>query len=101
MFGSIPIISIIILLPLMGAIATFCLGRYEKYAKWVALSFSLAALVLSVLVAVDFMVEPDGSATGYHEGNGFFDFQYYEEYSWIQSLGIRYIVRLDGRGLTR
>src|SRR4030066_87975 len=99
MFENIPIISIIILLPLIGAIAAFSLGRYEKYAKWVAFSFSLAALGLPVLVAVDFMVEPDGSATGYHEGNGFFDFQYYEEYSWIQSLGIRYIVGLDGIGL--
>jgi len=99
MFENIPIISLIILLPLVGAIATFCLGKYERYAKWVALSFSLAALILSVLVAVDFMVEPDGSATGYHEGNGFFDFQYYEEHTWIESLGIRYIVGLDGIGL--
>ncbi len=99
MFENIPIISIIILLPLIGAIATFSLGRYEKYAKWVAFSFSLAALVLSAIVAVDFMVEPDSTSTGYHDGDGFFDFQYYEEYSWIQSLGIRYIVGLDGIGL--
>ncbi len=96
MFEGVPIISIIILLPLIGAIMSFSLGRHDKYAKWVALGFSTAALVLSLLVVVAFMVEPNTGSEGYHEGNGFFDFQFYEEYSWIESLGIRYIVGLDG-----
>jgi NADH-quinone oxidoreductase subunit M len=99
MFEHIPVISIIILLPLIGAACTFLLGRYEKYAKYVALGFSLAALVLTALLTLQFAVEPSSSATGFHEGNGFFDFQYYESYAWIESLGINYTVGLDGISL--
>ena len=105
MFAGVPIVSIIILLPLIGALVTFGLGRFERYAKYVALGFSLAALVLSILVGLEFIVDPDPTAPGYHEGFrdprgfGFFNFQYYEEYTWIESLGISYIVGLDGISL--
>ncbi len=105
MFSGIPIITMIILLPLIGAVVTFCLGRYEKYAKHVALGFSVVALVLSVLVGVEYLVDPGPTATGYHagfrdsSGFGFFDFQFYEDYTWIGSLGISYIVGLDGISL--
>lgn len=96
MFEGVPIISVIILLPLIGALITFSLGRHAAYARWVALAFSAAALLLSVLVAVAFVVDPDASAPGYHDGGGFFDFQFYESYTWIKSLGISYTVGLDG-----
>jgi NADH-quinone oxidoreductase subunit M len=107
MFEGVPIISIIILLPLIGAVATLLLGKYEKYAKWVAAAFSGAALLLSVLVALVFLVDPaDGGAIGYHqgaeigdEGDRFFDYQFYEDYEWIESLGINYTVGLDGISL--
>jgi NADH-quinone oxidoreductase subunit M len=105
MFAGIPIVSIIILLPLIGAVVTFCLGRYEKHAKYVALAFSVVSLVLSVLVGLEYLVNPGPTATGYHagfrdsEGFGFFDFQFYEDYAWIESLGIGYIVGLDGISL--
>ena len=106
MFAGIPIISIIILLPLIGAIVSFCLGKYEKYAKYVALGFSVAALILSILVGLEFLVNPGPTATGYHAGFrgdsgdfGFFDFQFYESHTWVESLGINYIVGLDGISL--
>lgn len=99
MFEGVPIISIIILMPLIGAACTFLLGKHERHAKWVALSFSLVALILSVLVALVFMIEPDSTATGYHDGRGFYNFQFYESATWIKSLGITYIVGLDGIGL--
>jgi NADH-quinone oxidoreductase subunit M len=105
MFAGIPIVSIIILLPLIGAIVSFCLGKHEKYAKYVALAFSVAALILSVLVGLEFLVNPGPTATGYHagftdsRGFGFFDFQFYESHPWVESLGISYIVGLDGISL--
>ena len=108
MLENIPIISIIISLPLVGAIATFLLGKNDKYAKWVAAGFSGAALILSVVVALLFVIEPTGpnaDPTGYHEApvvgedKAFFDFQYYENYTWIKSLGINYTVGLDGISL--
>jgi len=100
LLDGVPIISIIILLPLIGAIATFLLGKREGYAKWVAAAFSAAALALSVLVVLVFVIDPaTDTASGYHEGNDFFDYQFYEEYPWIESLGISYTVGLDGISL--
>jgi NADH-quinone oxidoreductase subunit M len=99
MFEGIPIISIILLMPIIGAILTFSLGRRESYAKWFALSFSLAALILSVLVVLQFMVDPTEQATGYHPGDGFFNYQFYEDHVWIDALKIHYMVGLDGISL--
>lgn len=99
MFEGVPIISIIILLPLIGSLTTFMLGKRAGYAKWVAAAFSGAALMLSVLVALDFSIAPGPDAVGFHDGSGYFDFQFYEEYPWIESLGISYTVGLDGIGL--
>ncbi len=99
MLEGVPIISIILLMPIIGSIITFSLGKRESYAKWTALVFSLAALILSVLVAMQFMVDPTSDATGYHDGRGFFNYQFYEEHPWIEALGINYIVGLDGISL--
>ena len=99
MFEGIPMISIIILMPLIGAVVSFLLGKREQYAKYVALGFSLVSLVLSVLVTLAYAIEPGATSTGYHDGNGFFNYQFYESYSWIESLGINYIVGLDGISL--
>ena len=99
MFEGIPIISIIILMPLIGAAITFLLGKREQYAKYVALGFSVVSLILSVLVTLAYAIEPGATSTGYHDGNGFFNYQFYESYSWIESLGINYIVGLDGISL--
>jgi len=99
MFEGIPMISIIILMPLIGAVVSFLLGKREQYAKYVALGFSLVSLILSVLVTLAYAIEPGATSTGYHDGNGFFNYQFYESYSWIESLGINYIVGLDGISL--
>jgi len=99
MFEGIPIISIIILLPLIGAVITFCLGKNDKYAKWVALGFSVAALVLSLFVALEFSLNPSSSSTGFHDGGDWFDYQFYESHTWVESLGISYTVGLDGISL--
>jgi proton-translocating NADH-quinone oxidoreductase chain M len=100
MFEGVPVISLTIIIPLIGAIVTFMLGKRETFAKWVATAFSAAALALSVLIALAFVVNPDPStAPGYHAGNGFFDYQFYESHPWIESLGISYIVGLDGISL--
>ncbi|MCJ7606305.1 MAG: NADH-quinone oxidoreductase subunit M, partial [Thermoplasmata archaeon] len=92
MFEGVPILSIIVLLPLVGVMATFMLGRYEKYAKWLALGASAAAFVLSLAVTLAFVTDPVGADT--HNG-----YQFYESHVWIETLGINYIVGLDGISL--
>lgn len=99
MFEGAPIISIIILLPLIGAVIAFGLGRQSKWPKWVALGFSSAAFVLSLLVAFEFMISPGPAATGYHDAGDFGEYQFHEDAVWIESLGISYTVGLDGISL--
>ena len=94
MLEGIPILSLVILVPLVGAFVTLGLGRFEKHARVVALAFSAAALLLSLLVTYEFATDPTSEATGYHNG-----YQFYEEYPWIESLGVSYIVGIDGISL--
>jgi len=42
---GIPVLSLIILMPLVGSLIAFSLGKRENLAKWVALAFALAAFV--------------------------------------------------------
>jgi NADH-quinone oxidoreductase subunit M len=96
MFENIPILTIIIMLPLFGTVVTLLLGKYERYARMVALAFSLATFLLSLLVVYAFVTAPDPASTenSYHNG-----YQFYESYSWIDSLGISFTVGLDGISL--
>ncbi|UCE81168.1 MAG: NuoM family protein [Methanobacteriota archaeon] len=98
MIEDIPILSLIILLPFVGALASLMLGRREHLAKWVALAFSAAAFILSLLVTYEFVVDPYSASAGEIDGysNGY---QFYESHVWIESLGINYIVGLDGISL--
>jgi NADH-quinone oxidoreductase subunit M len=99
MFEGIPVLSIVILLPLIGAFLTLGLGRYEKHARIVALAFSTAAFVLSLAVTYEYMTVPGVDATGYHDAGDFGQYQFYESYSWIESIGVSYTVGLDGISL--
>ncbi len=99
MLENMPVLSLTILVPLVGAIITFLLGKHEGYAKYVALAFSGAAFAISLLVTYEFMTVPSVGATGYHDARGFGEFQYYESHSWIESIGVSYIVGMDGISL--
>ncbi len=86
MFDDIPILSIIIFLPLVGALISFALGSNKRMAKMVALVFSAISMILSILLLTEFDI-----------GSG--SFQFTENYSWISSLGISYSLGIDGIGL--
>jgi NADH-quinone oxidoreductase subunit M len=55
-------------------------------AKWVALAFSLATLVVVIIIAVRFQV-------------GGPDYQFTESYSWIPAFGVHYALGVDGIAL--
>src|SRR6202142_1582295 len=59
-------------------------GRNEL-AKWLALGFSLATLVITIVMAVRF--KPDGP-----------DFQFAQSYQWIPAFGVHYAVGVDEIG---
>ncbi len=86
MFENIPILSLLILFPLVGAIAAFLMGRSPKAAKYTALAFSAIPLALSTLLLTEF------SLTG--------GFQFVEKYQWISFLGISFHLGIDGISIT-
>ncbi|WP_300681522.1 NADH-quinone oxidoreductase subunit M [Nocardioides sp.] len=79
------ILTLLLLIPLAGALATAITPSGGQLPQRVALGFSLGTLALSVGVAFDF--EP-------HHGP-----QFVENLDWIAPLGAHYALSLDGLGL--
>lgn len=81
---GIPVLTLLIVIPLIGALASYFLGKNAKMAKLISLAFSFVTLVISALVMLAY----------YGAGNG--DFMFTENYTWVSELGINYILAVDG-----
>ena len=79
--GTFPLLSVIIFLPLIGAVAVAILPASS--ARPVALGFALVTFLLSLFLLV-----------GYLPGRA--GFQFTETYVWIPIFGIQYKVGADG-----
>src|SRR5512142_103876 len=85
--STLPILSLITFMPLVGAIVVAFLPRENLGAiRVTALAFSLIAWVLSLLLLVGFLPT--------HVG-----FQYTEAVDWIPAFGIQYKLGVDGISL--
>jgi NADH-quinone oxidoreductase subunit M len=78
-----PILSLVIVLPLLGAIATWA-TRSVKLAKNIALTIAGIELALTLLIALQLFDANNGN------------FQLVEKYSWIPLLNIEYLIGVDG-----
>jgi len=83
MLENIPILSLLLLFPLIGAVVTFFLGKNPKMAKISALVFSAIPLVLSLLMLTEYVQTAGG-------------YQFEESFTWIDALGIQYSLGVDG-----
>jgi NADH-quinone oxidoreductase subunit M len=81
-----PFITILTLVPLVGAVVVVGLGENKKFARNLAFAFSLVALGLALVLWHQF-----DSASG--------ELQFQERHEWIKSLGVEYHVGADGLGL--
>lgn len=81
--ASFPVLSLIILLPLVGAVA-IAVSRESRFAKNIALVFAALELIATVSVVWLFNAKLGNS------------FQLVEQYAWIPSLNIQYLVGVDG-----
>ncbi len=104
--SDMPWLSILIALPLVGALVVFYLPRAAEaldgddvttamevqrrgeLAKQVGLAFSGLTLLVAVLAATQYYVGPDFSGM-----------QLTEEHDWIAPLGVHYALGVDGLGL--
>ncbi|MEU8503681.1 NADH-quinone oxidoreductase subunit M [Streptomyces brevispora] len=84
---SFPLLTATAAIPAIGAIATAAVPAARRtFAKWLALLFSLATLVLAGIALARF--EPGGSR-----------FQLTESHAWIKDFGVRYELGVDGIGV--
>lgn len=85
MLDTVPIISIIVFIPLVG-VGALMLCRSRSAIQWAALAASMLSFLASLVPLFGF----DATATG---------FQYVEQASWIPALGISYHLGIDGLSL--
>jgi NADH-quinone oxidoreductase subunit M len=83
MLENVPILSLMLLFPLIGAVVTFLLGNNFRLAKLSALIFSAMPLALSLLMLTEYVQTAGG-------------YQFREAFTWIDALGIQYILGVDG-----
>lgn len=82
--AGLPLVSLVTFLPLAGALAVAVTPAGRPWtARWVALGFSLAAWVASLVMLAGFSAGGEG-------------FQLVEEQPWIPLFGIEYKVGVDG-----
>ncbi len=90
MTADVPMLSIIILLPLAGGFLALCFSRRPMVVRWTSLWVALVDLFLVVLLFtlnLKLQAGPLGK------------WLITEDYSWIETLGIRYSLGLDGISL--
>ena len=96
------ILSLLWMLPLIGAIVTWSFGRSQAAAKGIALAFSLAETFLATLLLLTFLGPSwalafgPATATPPPTPGPFVPLFYLERVSWWSSFGLNYIVGVDG-----
>ena len=78
------LITLIILVPLLGALVVCAVG--ERFARAIALAFTAVAAVLAAMLCMNF----DTAASG---------LQFIERQAWIPAIGAEYLVGVDGLSL--
>ena len=84
MFNSLPILSILIWLPIVGGLIVLASKNYSlSFAKWLALVIT----ILTLAVSLDLVNGFDSSQ---------FAMQFYEQKAWITAFNINYALGVDG-----
>lgn len=87
---DLPILTIIIFLPLLGSFLALCFNHRPMLCRWISLCVALADLIL-VVILFTLNLSPQSGPTG--------KWLFVEDHSWIETLGIRYTLGLDGISL--
>jgi len=78
-----PILSVLILLPILGGSVLLFIGANRDIAKWLALTISVVTMLLSFLLYVGFDINTA-------------QMQFVERLSWVASFNIEYFLGIDG-----
>ena len=87
---SYPVLTLLLVWPLLGAVVLIALRKQELIAKYTAVGVTIIELLFSCWCWMAAGQQPPGAP------GGFFLF---EDYAWIDSLGIRFTLGMDGMSL--
>ncbi len=94
------ILSLLLIIPLAGFAAVLAGGTTQVRARWIALAFSLADLVVATVLLLSFLgtwfAPLIGARTDYVSPRGAFPMYYVERYPWVPPLGMNFILGVDG-----
>jgi len=96
------ILSLLILVPLVGAVVAWVAGTSQRMAKLIALAFSLVETALATSLLLGFINPSWGVlfgppiATPPPTPGAYVPLFYMERYTWISQFGLNYIVGVDG-----
>ncbi len=87
MSESLPILTLLVLVPALGAAVVACMPRgNESLLKTVGMTFAVVELALAVALVFDYQADGGG-------------FQFLSEHVWIESFGIEWKLGVDGISL--
>jgi NADH-quinone oxidoreductase subunit M len=88
---TLPVLTVLVLLPMAGALFLIPFGKKVSAAKYIALVIALLELVIACWTwSASGNQPPDGAPPG---------FFLFEDFSWINTLGIRFTLGMDGFSL--
>ncbi len=101
------VLTLLLVIPFVGFLVTWAAGVTQRIAKWVALVFSLAQLVLLTLVLVAVYVHPStwldpilgpslADPTNGIPGGTSAPFYFFTKAPWVPQFGTSYILGVDG-----
>jgi len=92
---DLPILSIMLLSPAIGAVVVFFAGKTDETARILALVISSIPLVLSVVLLLGFFPVTGVGLRNFSEPGGAFTYRAYESAPWFPSASISYSLGVD------
>ena len=92
---DLPILTVMLLAPALGALLVILVGRNEETARITALAISFIPLVLSIVLLLGFFPVTGVDLRTYTPPGSPFNYRAYESAPWFPTAGVTYTVGVD------
>jgi len=94
-----PLLSLIVLVPLLGSILVVLGGKRNEIARVLGITISLIPLIISIILLMGFLTPDIVQLTEYPQASGL-NYRAYEKAEWIPAVGISYSLGVDELSVT-
>src|SRR2546428_1070890 len=94
---DLPILSIMLLSPAIGAVVVYVAGKADETARILALAIWCIPLVLSVVLLLGFFPVTGVGLRNFSEPGGAFTYRGYESAPWLPTASVSYRLRVGER----